>query len=403
ILELTNVNLEELLTPSSSSSIGVSEGDVVGQDQSECTLINKDTTTSTINALKPTTARFPKLRKLAMANLGLDPPLQMEHFVLHCPMIQALNVRLNWGSSFPMGKFCDHFAAQAWPYLDALEISGQANDVSGQEHALILQSTKRQFKCLDLKLGAAEEQVFTLLRQGGHFDTLTKMDFTLTPHHPPIQVLPPSATVEAARVSKWIVEILESCRLLEHISGTMVHTQDVIDSKQWVCHGLKTFEVMINMDANAIKDSELRSQVWNGVDRTNRCRQIFERLSQLKRLRVLSMNWGDRHHWFDFELFPTLRPLPLELGIGLECLSTLTDLEVVGTHDHQPARMVDIEWMLEHWPKLRKITGGRPLELKLYKEFMKTRGVETVRCWQMYRPTGANNVFWEQTLELVGN
>ncbi|KAI8345558.1 hypothetical protein B0O80DRAFT_431540 [Mortierella sp. GBAus27b] len=136
---------------------------------------------------------------------------------------------------------------------------------------------------------------------------------------------------------------------------------DVIDSKPWVCHGLKTFEVLIKMDASAAKDSELRSQVWNGVDRTNRCHQIFERLSQLKRLRVLSMNWGERLHWVDFEFVTTLRPLPLELGIGLECLSTLTDLEVVGINDHQRARMVDIEWMLEHWPKLRKITGGRPL------------------------------------------
>ncbi|KAG0198181.1 hypothetical protein BGX31_004642, partial [Mortierella sp. GBA43] len=65
------------------------------------------------------------------------------------------------------------------------------------------------------------------------------------------------------------------------------------------------------------------------------------------------------------------------LGIGLEYLSTLTDLEVVSVLDHQRIRMVDIEWMLEHWPKLRKITGGRPSELELYNGFLNTRGVET--------------------------
>ncbi|KAI8345045.1 hypothetical protein B0O80DRAFT_475898 [Mortierella sp. GBAus27b] len=183
----------------------------------------------------------------------------------------------------------------------------------------------------------------------------------------------------------------------------MVHTQDVIDSKQWVCHGLKSFEVLIKMDASAAKDADSQSQVWNGVDRTNRCHQIFERLSQLKRLRVLSMNWRDGHHWVDIGTVTTLRPLPLELGIGLECLSTLTDLEVVGTHDHQPTRMVDIEWMLEHWPKLRKITGGRPLELELYKESLKTRGVEDVCYWQLVRSTSLNDMSWEQVLESLDN
>ncbi|KAI8352391.1 hypothetical protein B0O80DRAFT_87250 [Mortierella sp. GBAus27b] len=156
ILELTKVNLEELLTPRDISSIGTSGGDDNRRGQVESILINKHAT-SAINALRPTTTRFPKLRKLTMANLDLHPPLQMEHFVLHCPMLQTLNLRLKRGSSFPMGNFCDHFAAQSWPYLDALEISGQANDITGQEHALILQSAKRPFKYLHLILGTVGE------------------------------------------------------------------------------------------------------------------------------------------------------------------------------------------------------------------------------------------------------
>jgi hypothetical protein len=208
--------------------------------------------------------------------------------------------------------------------------------------------------------------------------------------------------VTIARVSKWIVEVLESCRLLEHISGTVVHTQDVIDSKPWVCHGLKTFEVVIQMDRNAIKDWRLLSQVWNGVDRTNRCHLIFERLSRLKRLRVLSMNWGERDlYWFHFDRLQALRALPLELGIGLECLSTLTDLEVVGITDNQSIRMADIEWMLEHWPKMRKITGDRPSGLGLFKEFLKTRGVEIVLRWWIHHPTTEDDMTWEEMFDPI--
>jgi hypothetical protein len=86
-------------------------------------------------------------------------------------------------------------------------------------------------------------------------------------------------------------------------------------------------------------------------------------------------------------------PLPLELGMGLRRLSTLKDLEQIGYRGAQEIRMTDIEWMLQHWGKLRKITGGRPamkrskasgvafVRFHLFMESLKARGVETPEDW----------------------
>ncbi|KAG0223804.1 hypothetical protein BGX31_008337, partial [Mortierella sp. GBA43] len=338
------------------------------------------------NTLTPPTIRFPKLRELTLAKVNLKPHDQMEYFVLCSPMLHALDwcLKLQY---FPMAESCSYFGSQAWPLLESLKISGQTNRLSGPELVLLLESTKRHFKRLDLNLGTAEEQVFTLLRGGGHFASLTMVDLTLST---PIQELLAiegtlSIKVMVAKASKRFREVLESCPLLEHIVATTINGQDIIDSKPWACCRLKKFETMIHMGFRR----RWRMDASYTESEKRQCHLVFKRLSQLKQLKVLNLSWPDYDHLQ--QLRPM--PLPLELEMGLRRLSTLTDLEQFGYRGAPEIRLTDIEWMLQHWSKLRKITGGRPamkrskasgvafVRFHLFMESLKAQGVETPEDW----------------------
>ncbi|KAI8352392.1 hypothetical protein B0O80DRAFT_454430 [Mortierella sp. GBAus27b] len=311
----------------------------------------------------------------------------MEDFVLQCPMLETLVWRLKAYYYFRMNEFCQRLAAQTWPHLDSLEITGQQNFISGQEHALLLLSTERPFKVLDLKINTVEEQAFVLLQAGGHFGTLTKMDLTLSPlTDEQLQNGGPSIiNVIATQVSKWTITVFESCPLLEHIVATVIHARDIIDSKPWVCHRLKKFEAMINMDI--IKQSS--TQTTYTADDKRQCYQVFERLGLLRQLNVLNLNSPNLGRFRELKLVS----LPLELRMGLGHLSTLRDLEWIGYHGFQDIRMVDMEWMLQHWNRLRKITGewiamklsktfgNMPVRSYLIMEALRARKVEVPESW----------------------
>jgi hypothetical protein len=259
-----------------------------------------------------------------------------------------------------------------------LEITGHSNVVNTQEHIRFLQSIKRPFKLLDLYTWAVNQQSFDLLQQG-HFKTLTKVDLSVNFLIPNQQgsIIDDSK----AAASKRIIGVLESCPSLEHIVATAIIGQDIIDSKPWMCQRLKKFEVLVGMD--------LTNQHTSGggavytEDEKRQGHLIFERLSQLRQLKVLNLRNRSLAHFQN----ETPVTLPLDLRLGLGRLSTLRDLEWIGYQGSQWMRMADMEWMLQHWSKLRKITGGRPT-LKRSKTF----GNTNVRCHLIKKALKARKV-----------
>ncbi|KAG0215193.1 hypothetical protein BGX31_000899 [Mortierella sp. GBA43] len=334
--------------------------------------------------------RFPKLRELTLDRIKLMPSHQMEKLILHCPMLHTLVWRLQ-DYSISMSQFCDHLEAQAWPHLDSLEITGQSNIIRVQEYALLLQSAKRPFRFLDLYLEAVDQVSFDLLRKGGHFETLTKVDLSVplrTPDHQGSM-----AYKIGVAPSKWIREVLESCPSLEHIAGTTISGQDIIDSQLWVCHRLKKFEVLICMD---ITKPQTARAVYTEDDK-RQCHQVFERLSQLRQLKVLNMGTP----FLLGNLNETPVTLPLDLRMGLGHLSTLRDLEWIEYHGTQRMRLVDVEWMLRHWTKLRAVKGEQPT-MKISKTF----GHTNVRCHLIRDALEAHKVevptyWWTYELDVV--
>ncbi|KAG0253432.1 hypothetical protein BG011_006380 [Mortierella polycephala] len=60
----------------------------------------------------------------------------------------------------------------------------------------------------------------------------------------------------------------------------------------------------------------------------------------------------------------------IRLGNGFELLTTLKDVEEIGvTYSSQTMGVQEVEWMLEHWPKLRVVKGA----LNAYDEVLKQR------------------------------
>ncbi|KAI8345571.1 hypothetical protein B0O80DRAFT_472684 [Mortierella sp. GBAus27b] len=333
-------------------------------------------TSPTTTPTPPTPIRFPKLRELKLAMIDLAPDHQMEQIIVQCPMLHTLVLRLK-EYRFSMRDFCNFLEEGTWPYLDSLEITGQYNVISTQEHTLLLESTRRPFKRLDLYLGSVEQGPFDLLREGGHFDTLTKIDLSI----PPLARSHLKSMVNGVDVaaSKRIREVLESCPSLEHFSATAISGRDIIGSKPWVCHRLQKFEVLICMELT----KQYTTRVVYTKDEKIRCHQVFERLSQLRHLKVLNMS----NPYLERFLAVTPVTLPLELRMGLGRLSTLRDLESIGYQGSQRMRVVDVEWMLKHWSKLRTISGGRPST-----KYSKTFGNRNVECYLLVTALKARKV-----------
>ncbi|KAG0200813.1 hypothetical protein BGX31_003982, partial [Mortierella sp. GBA43] len=99
---------------------------------------------------------------------------------------------------------------------------------------------------------------------------------------------------------------------------------------------------------------------------------------------------------YDRYMYDTPVTLPFDLRMGLGQLSTLRDLEWLGFDGTQNMRLVDVEWMLQHWTKLRKMTGQLPtmkcswkfekknVQFYLAMKALATRKVEVPEEWKDY-------------------
>ncbi|KAF9994649.1 hypothetical protein BGZ65_009722, partial [Modicella reniformis] len=320
------------------------------------TMIDTNDSSST---LKTPVLRFPKLRKLTLTNLQhLKPSHQLKQLICHCPMLQTLVWNLKRNMPCPGKEFSESFAAMTWPDLDWIVIKDQGGYISDQECKTILQAAKQPFRRLDLRLYHLGKQAFDMMLQG-HSRTLTKVDLCQGRE----EVMGQHYRVQGG-VSEWVQKILESCPLLEHISGRTITADDILEGEPWVCLGLQMFNVMINMEFEDVRLKRGRTRLMFTEKEERQCYEIYKRLTRLKHLRVLDMR-----PQYKFQLcVQKFVALPLQVGMGLRQLSKLKDIEVIGYTGLQDMRQVDVEWMLRHWPRIRVVTGDR-LSVKPSKSF----------------------------------
>jgi len=299
-------------------------------------------------AVNTPTLRFPKLKKLDLHGLFHAKPLEQLHwFIGLCPMLNTLRWSGLGAGPPPLKEFARYLAAMTWPELDSITIKGW-NEVSDKEYAVILQAAQRPLKVLDLNLRCLGADSFTLLRQS-HFKTLTKVNLLQAKN----STSDPSNSPEDS-VSGWVQEVLESCPSLERIVARIITAQDIMNGQPWVCLRLEEFKVMIDMEfkGRALERGPKRPKYTE--DEENQCRAIYGQLGRLTQLRSLNM-----HYWSWSPDRNTIFPLPLELRVGLGQLCRLKDIERIDYYGSQDMRMVDLEWMLQHWPHLQLLHGDR--------------------------------------------
>ncbi|KAI8352414.1 hypothetical protein B0O80DRAFT_499706 [Mortierella sp. GBAus27b] len=358
ILELMGVHIQNTPTHSSHNSPSQVGHELMFEEQVSTSVIDSltdetSTSSSTPAIATTTTVRLPKLRELTLDMNDVDSEYQLEQILLHCPLLQILVWRTARSNSH-VRRFCEYLAAQTWPCLDWIEIESGEGCTTDQEHALLLQSAPRPFRCLDANTRSLEEQTFNLYRDRGHFATLTKIDLR---ESMALSLPPPPGSSVITVISRRVQEVLESCPALEHMVAVILNGQDIIQGKPWVCRRLRKFEVMINMqlsDNSHTRDRKRKRFKYTDEDK-RQCYQIFEQLGQLSQLTVLDM----RLYWSRWIRRSGIKAisLPLRLRMGLGYLSTLRNLEVIGYHGSQEIRVGDLEWMLQHWTKLQKIQG----------------------------------------------
>ncbi|KAG0223274.1 hypothetical protein BGX31_008586 [Mortierella sp. GBA43] len=400
ILELTSLDMRDLATRlleppaagttshSHNSSSQIGDG-LTNEEQVPASA----THTLTYEASIATTiVRFPKLRELTLAKLDINCEHQLELFVLHCPLLRTLIWSANYSRSC-LKQFCDLTADSTWPCLDWIEIKGEGCNIDRRYYTHLLQSAPRPLRHLELHAGCLEEQIFNLYREHGHFATLTKVDLKRLVYTP--SQLSPRSIV--ALISEQVQEVLESCPMLEHIAAMTITAQDILQGNPWVCHRLRTFEVMINMepsDDNYAHEGN-QTQIKYTEDYGTQCHRVFERLGQLKQLTVLNMSLVDQRRYTTDTIIKRTS-LPLRLTMGLGHLSTLKELEVIGYYGPQEIQVADMEWILQHWKNLQRIEGGT-LVVKCPNALQGTIGepilaIQTMKARQKRRFTGGDKV-----------
>ncbi|KAF9123420.1 hypothetical protein BGW39_008988 [Mortierella sp. 14UC] len=219
--------------------------------------------------------------------------------------------------------FAEQLEQQTWPRLTDLALTGY----NGPDALLSL--AIRQLPPLEhFRLDAARfgPQGFLYLR-GRLFDTIRTLD--LEKCH--------------GLGSKMVLEVLTGCPRLEVFKAFCISVSDLrTNPEPWVCLRLKHLEVFFAADHTDPNDGEL----------------AFEQLSRLTRLETLDLNArGWTLHWKIFSRLKRQGSLQWRLDSGLRHLSTLRRLRtlVIDSSFHD-TRLEDLQWMLDHWPVLQKLT-----------------------------------------------
>ncbi|KAI8349969.1 hypothetical protein B0O80DRAFT_531420 [Mortierella sp. GBAus27b] len=283
---------------------------------------------------------FPKLRRL---HVRLKGRWNMLRIVQKCPQLQSLTCDMDY-SQEDMSDLPDVIAKHC-PCLDELKIIRYR--VAPIDLARVLDSCRR-LSSLTLEQHDLDPSAQPSLTR--HFPHLTHVDFYSC------------RFVQSA----FVHQILISCPHLDYLSAPRLHVCDIlgvpdlvdvpylplgesqpeflelesrpdgIRPQEWVCTKLRTLEVQFC----GFQD---KPSMWH--------RLVLEQLGKLTKLEVLRTNcsvWCVRQS----------DGLCLRLGTGLDLLSGMNNLRILGTRgDCQEWDEDDVQWMVTTWTRLQEIKG----------------------------------------------
>ncbi|KAK3810066.1 MAG: quinon protein alcohol dehydrogenase-like superfamily [Benniella sp.] len=322
-----------------------------------------------------TSALFPRIKELEFRRLTRIPLLSLLNDIIrHCPALQSLNWDQGLHRPCIAQSFLHLMEAGTWPDLNTIIVYGGRPPLASATYTRMVRAVRRSLRQLTFDSPSIEEDTFQAFRTL-HFSTLEELDLMRC-----------SGSTDA-----WAVQVLTSCPRLRWFRAKGINAQDLLSpgegSRPWICHGLEELYISIDM---GFKDNGANRQMTD--EELGQCRAVFRKLASLKELRVLDTRTTQipTRPEYPYRLQHPSVPLPIRLKAGLDELKTLTRLE---TFHFWCGRHViyrkEIEWMVDHWKRLRAVAGGWmvPVDSTLRSKFtliqemgpwLKKRGVTTI-------------------------
>ncbi|KAF9537705.1 hypothetical protein EC957_007787 [Mortierella hygrophila] len=338
------------------------------------------------------------LRHLKLVEVrGMMPRTQFKVFIANSPKLNSLVWQLHRSHAGLVSRelwvtteddFWQDYRGQEreeplqqWMELTSLELTSgkESLAVSDQQLAILLDRASDTMERLALGNVLVGDATFRSIRR--FFEGMVDLDLRLCSNV----------------TGDMIQQVLASCPGLKSVAADSIHASDIMDGDPWVCLGLQSWTVFIDLSvalpssrpssSSSSSDSRLqgsgrqqqqahnRRQGQKGklkaYDRSNRNNDnqqddelqqllqqcVFERLSTLTRLEHLDL---DRHYPITGRAaLKGVEALDWRLRKGLDKLVTLTRLTKVCLSSHQTMNMSKSAavWMIEHWLQLEVVRG----------------------------------------------
>ncbi|KAG0027773.1 hypothetical protein BGZ81_005302 [Podila clonocystis] len=297
------------------------------------------------------------IQHLRLSNLTFVHPQDMlEAWIIPCRRLRSLVwnvdlacIRTEWETeSVP-----DH-----WPQIESIEITTErSGKIKDKQLAAILSRARRRraggdqggLVKLDVRWTGCGELSWQVLRTTeapgtsisevqprpvlSHFQTLTELNVT-----------------HCMDVSSLMVqEVLSSCPTLKSIAANSIHVLDIAAGDPWVCLGLQSWSVFIDISFNSsgMEIISLKKDKLNDLQPL-----VYKYLAKLTELQSLNLDYKPPIPRQSNQSSATpLLTLDWQLKRGLGALSSLTKLREV--HFLQRNRMgmttSSAKWMIENW------------------------------------------------------
>jgi hypothetical protein len=321
---------------------------------------------------------FPHVKELEITNLGTGEygiiSLSVD-FMQRCP---SLTMCCWTASKFEVGhipRFTQLVAEKTWPELRIvgirfcdISVDDLSNIVRGMQHDISLN--------ISYSPNTFTPSTMDLLRS--RFSCLKVLVLTWG---------------DRSVTCPMVQEVLSSCPSLQYFSATRIDAALVAEGKPWVCLGLQVLDLDFSFDPSTTHF--IQPLLFDQLARLTRLQELYLRRKPLYGLREGA------------PASPFHEALDLTLENGLYKLSTLRSLRVIN-YGHSKQRMDDqeIDWILEHWRRLKLISGKlnaqKPETDKRLVEKLKRHGIETlavdgVTKYQRWRTSFWQS--WEQWVE----
>ncbi|KAG0286137.1 hypothetical protein BGZ96_009740 [Linnemannia gamsii] len=239
--------------------------------------------------------------------------------------LRALKYSSEYDNPIPLNNFAVLAAIPAWPLLESLELGPTSG--SDGEFAIMLHNLPplRQWS---LRTGDFGPASFTQLRDR-HFDNLTTLRMS-------------SVTTFTGPMA---LEALSGCPNLEVFKACCISLKDLRQVPQpWICRRLKQLKVFFVANTEDSKSDTVT--LFRQLSRLELLEHIDNDLDYISATNARSIR-GQAPKW--------------RLDHGLTQLSTLSRLILFESKDTEhDMRLEDVQWMLEHWPRLIIFTCKSP-------------------------------------------